>query len=238
MLTNTASLNIPTKIEILDAYSAVDNMARDEHLFHLAENGSLSELQLYFYTWQKPAISFGYRQKIEQLVDVKKTKKLGVELVSRITGGGMVCHQPGELTYCLIAPLAVFPDSTISACRNISEIIVSGLKNIGVPAELASRTGVDRADDNLCFARPTKYEILAAGKKLVGSAQKRGRQVLMQHGTIALEKMLPIFAELLNIENEIEQISIEEILKRKVEYREVAKIIGDKFTLFSCSACS
>lgn len=213
-------------------------MSRDEELFLLAESNLLRELRIVFYSWQKPAISFGYRQKIEQLVDIQKAKALGVELVSRITGGGMVCHQPGELTYCLIAPLDVFPGGTISACRQISEIIISGLKNIGIPAVLASRTGVDRADDNLCFARPTKYEILAKDKKLVGSAQKRGRQVLLQHGSIALEKTLPVFHELLNINESIDQISIEEILGRKINYCEVAKVMGEEFNLFSCSVCS
>jgi lipoate-protein ligase A len=213
-------------------------MSRDEAFFLAAENNSFGQILLRFYSWQKPAISFGYRQKIEELVDIKKAAALGIELISRITGGGMVCHQPGELTYCLVAPLDVFPGSTLSACRQISEIIISGLQKVGVSAVLASRQGIDRADDDLCFARPTKYEVLANGKKLVGSAQKRGRQVLMQHGSIALEKMLPVFAELLNIENEIDQISIEEILKRKVNYREVAKVIGEEFNLFSYSACS
>lgn len=205
-------------------------MSRDEDLFLKNEKSKRQKIILRFYSWKKPAISFGYRQDINKLIDVKKAKELGIELVKRITGGGMVFHQPGELTYCLIAPLNLFSGGIISSYKDISELIIKGLSKIGIQSLLASRAGIVRAVNNICFIRPTKYEILVNDKKLVGSAQKRGRFSLLQHGSIALNHRLELFDRLLDCrELDKQQISVAQILDRNINYKYLAKVLSEEF---------
>lgn len=218
-----------TNIVIDQPRSAAENMTLDEELFQQAEAGRLTGMHIRFYSWAKPAISFGYRQDLTT-VDQIKAKALGIELVSRVTGGGMVFHQPNELTYCLVAENSLFPASIIQSCNDISRKIISGLQQIGIQAVLAGRVGAEVCNDALCFSRPTKYEILVNNRKLVGSAQKRGRQSFMQHGSIALEPLNAIFGELLDISGvQKQQISVFDILHEKLQYRDLAKVISVTF---------
>ena len=202
--------------------TAAENMAMDEALLTQAEAGIISGIYIRFYSWVHPAISFGYRQAFD-LVDQHKALQLNVELVKRVTGGGMVFHQPNELTYCLVAENKLFPDSIMLSCNQISQFFIKGLQALGVTAELAGRAGVATCNDNVCFARPTKYEVLVQGRKLIGSAQKRGKLAFMQHGSLALNPLDPVFAQITDVAAMAQQqISLEEIVHKKLQYADVA----------------
>lgn len=218
-----------TRVFVDTPRSAAENMALDEQLFQEAETEQFSGITVRFYSWTKPAISFGYRQTLER-VDQNKARTLAVELVRRVTGGGMVFHQPNELTYCLVAENTLFPASILQSCNLISRKLIDGLQTLGVSAVLAGRSGTDRCAEELCFSRPTKYEVLVDGRKLIGSAQKRGRRSFMQHGSLALEPLLPVFAELIDIAPvHTQQISLAEILGRRLHYAIVARAMEKQF---------
>jgi len=238
--------------EIDPPQTAHTNMQKDEALFAAQEAARQPQIHLRFYSWLNPAVSFGYAQKPEKLLDLNKAEKLGVETVKRITGGGMVFHQPGELTYAFTAPLSALPEGIIPSCNFISEIFIRALQKIGVKAELAVRAGFDGAYlRDICFALPAKYEVVCNGKKLLGSAQKRGRRVLLQHGSLALEPPLPVFAELADL-TKLNQTNIRENMHNDMHYnmynsmhnnmyenmhnytyKELAAIIGAEFSALS-----
>ena len=68
------------------------NMAIDEAVFEsIATQKSISTLRLY--GWAPPTISIGYFQSLEEEVDLDSCKKMGVDVVRRITGGGAVFHE-------------------------------------------------------------------------------------------------------------------------------------------------
>lgn len=212
-------------------------MSIDEALYQQFEAGKASGLQLRFYSWSALAISFGQRQSLS-LIDQEQAKALGISLVRRITGGGMVFHQPNELTYCLVSENTLFPESIILSCSLISQQLIAGLKLLGVEAVLAGRTGVDRCNDALCFTRPTKYEVLVNGKKLIGSAQKRGRRAFMQHGSLALQALDPLFSQLTDISPvQAQQISLQEILHKDLLYTDVATILSGAMELSKNATC-
>lgn len=154
-------------------------MARDKALFDRIESG-LAEVYLRFYTWREPTYSYGYRQTAEKLPDKN------IPAVQRLTGGGIVLHQPGELTYCFVAPKKYFPENIMASCLKLSVPFVTALQAVGIPAEIAGRSGEENCVDDDCFARPATYEILAKGVKILGSAQKRGAAALLQHGAFKL----------------------------------------------------
>jgi lipoyl(octanoyl) transferase len=159
--------------------SGLENMARDRVLFERIESG-LDEIYLRLYTWTEPTYSYGYRQTAASLPNKN------IPAVQRLTGGGIVLHQPEELTYCFVAPKKLFPENIMASCLKLSEPLIKALQELGIPAEIAGRSGEVNCVNEDCFARPATYEILANGKKILGSAQKRGTTALLQHGAFKL----------------------------------------------------
>jgi len=160
---------------------AARQMARDLEDFQKVEQGKLP-YSLRTYTWETSCITIGWRQKPEQVLNPNQ-----LEIAKRPTGGGIVFHRLGEFTYCLVLPLghSGLPVGILESCNFLSQAILAALHQIGIEARLADGTASPSAD--LCFAEPAAYEIVYKGKKIVGSAQKRGKHALLQQGTFNLE---------------------------------------------------
>ena len=169
------------------------NMAVDEELLARAQAGEDRPV-LRFYAWQPPAVSLGRFQKSETAVNVEACKRLGFDIVRRITGGRAVLHNK-ELTYSIIARTdnPLFPGNVLGTYKVIAAGLLAGLRNLGIPAEIVSRGGrhADRVDKNAkdaaCFSSPSWYEILVQGRKIVGSAQRRVSGAFLQHGSILMD---------------------------------------------------
>ena len=170
--------------------SGVANMELDLKLFHDHESGLIPST-LRIYSWQPKCITYGYAQKIEKLIDLEKAKGQGWDIVKRPTGGGIVFHNEGEIAYSLVTDLAnpLLPKGLVPSYRKISEAIVYGLNMLDIEAYVSS-SPVPRptSRDHLCFSYPAEYEIVANGKKIVGSAQKRGKKTLLQQGAILVRQ--------------------------------------------------
>lgn len=164
------------------------NMAADEMLLMTA-SASPFPVTLRFYSWDIPTLSLGYAQSIQD-VYIEKQKELGWGLVRRPTGGRAILHVD-EVTYSVTAPLntPIAAGSILESYQKISKALVHALKAMGLPAEnnreyeLPPGTVKNGA---VCFEVPSNYEITVDGKKLIGSAQARKHQALLQHGAIPL----------------------------------------------------
>ncbi len=143
---------------------------------------------LRLYRWDRPAVSVGYAQQRTGPVDLEACARAGLTVVRRPTGGRAVLHG-GDVTYAVAVPRrGRWADASVAAtCRLMHEAVVAGLRRLGVPAEVAGprppRTGAGGA---LCFAAVSPHEITVGGRKLVGSAQRRLRRAILQHGSIPL----------------------------------------------------
>jgi lipoate-protein ligase A len=73
-----------------------------------------------------------------------------------------------------------------AAYRRINDAVVRGLRELGVAAELALEGPIAHLDAGPCFAGPAPDEVVAGGRKLVGSAQARLEGRLLQHGSLLL----------------------------------------------------
>lgn len=203
-------------------------MEIDERLLDEAASGKTGPT-LRFYTWDPPAVSIGRFQKVENSVDADACRKYGIDIVRRITGGRAVLHMK-ELTYSIVSPsgLSLFPDDILGTYRVIAEGLLKGLKNLGLEAEMLSRScrnaGLvkSRAKDPACFSSPSWYEIVVNGKKIIGSAQRRVRGAFLQHGSILVSYDPALEADVIRgggskdrvtcIENELgRQVSVEEV---------------------------
>lgn len=146
------------------------------------------------YSWKNKCISYGYSQKIDELIDLKSAEKDGWEIVKRPTGGGIVYHNVDEVTYSAACPLELLPEGLTGSYYYISRIIVSALRSLGVEARIGTGSrgkgqGARKMQDGLCFSDTREYEISVNGKKVVGSAQKRGRSAMLQQGSIQFSRI-------------------------------------------------
>lgn len=100
-----------------------------------------------------------------------------------------------EVTYAVVAPIALFGSLRQAYCE-IHTRLARALRSLGVDTTLAPAHPPTRptAHPASCFAFPIGGEILAHGRKLVGSAQLRKRNAFLQHGSILLDGSQAIVA--------------------------------------------
>jgi len=160
------------------------NMALDEAL--MARSRDRGEVWLRVYGWSEPTLSLGRHQTARGRYDRHRAAALGVRFVRRPTGGRAVLHHR-EITYCVTAPDGAL-GSLRESYRRINRLLLDALRRLGVEAGEALASGpAPRPGVAPCFEEPVAGEIVAGGRKLVGSAQWRDRGALLQHGSILVE---------------------------------------------------
>lgn len=163
------------------------NMAVDAALFLSAsETPGLATVR--FYGFDPPTVSFGYRQSLDEAVDVDSCRQIGIDWVKRPTGGRALLHQH-ELTYSVAAPVGgVFSGVGVRALYDsVSVVVRRALNTLGVALDPAEPERVPAREPALsvpCLALPGRHEITSGGRKIVASSQRRGRRAFLQHGSI------------------------------------------------------
>ncbi|MDQ3557438.1 MAG: octanoyltransferase [Gemmatimonadota bacterium] len=157
----------------------------DEALLASVRGGAAPTLRIY--RWDPPCLSLGRNQPARGRYDTGRIAAAGWEVVRRPTGGRAVLHAK-ELTYSALLPEGLLggPRATYAA---LNRALVAGLRRLDVAAALQPRSGRRAAAPSLapCFGEAAEGEVVAEGSKLVGSAQRRERGVLLQHGSLPLE---------------------------------------------------
>jgi len=141
-----------------------------------------------FYAWDTPTVSLGCLQAARGAVAPETRGGCGIAVVRRPTGGRAVLHDD-ELTYSVSVPLDGFWGriSVTESFRLIGAGLVLGLRRLGVAASLGEGGGAPARDRSAaCFQLPRMPAVLAAGRKLVGSAQRRWETAFLQHGSLLL----------------------------------------------------
>jgi lipoate-protein ligase A len=203
------------------------NMDFDMELVKRCREDDTSFLR--FYRWKPYALSLGYNQgrfANEVNIDYNKCKAEGIDVVTRPTGGRAVLHSE-ELTYSVVfrsqKPIK-------DLYRDISMAILQGLKTLGPEFEQLSfahetpdilkliRTGMY----NLCFNSSVKYEINYKGRKLVGSAQRKFGDIVLQHGSILIGSHHRNIVNYLNISGDERIKMIREIESKTISLNDIA----------------
>ncbi len=170
------------------------NMAVDEHLFNICHKIKAGFFRIY--SWDRPSFSIGVSQKVSKTVDLEFINNNDYGFVRRITGGKTVLHND-EITYSVVSSEEkFFKDNDLYRSYSlIADIILKTLIRSGIKAELSngSPSFLSRSS-NPCFSFPTPNEIEVNGKKIVGSAQKRDKTALLQHGSMPLSMNYGIYS--------------------------------------------
>lgn len=161
------------------------NMARDEACLQVIRAG-VPRGYLRLYSWARPTLSLGYAQPAGRAVDQEYCRAHGIDVVRRVTGGRAVLHHR-EYTYAVALPYDALPDGgTLARCYGLlAQALAGALVSLGIPAERGAG-GKRVGKGQVCFASTARDEIRLHGKKLVGSAQRRGAAGFLQHGSILL----------------------------------------------------
>jgi lipoyl(octanoyl) transferase len=160
------------------------NMAIDQALMEGVRDGAPPTLRLY--RWAPGCLSFGRNQPARGLYDSAAAAARGIDIVRRPTGGLSVYHDR-ELTYAVAAPAGILGKPR-AAYKAINRALASGLRRLGVPVVLVREGGAGGAlGSGPCFHEGAPGEVLAEGKKLVGSAQRCESRTILQHGSLLLE---------------------------------------------------
>ena len=167
------------------ADDGVYNMALDEALMRRAAGGDGSDAVFRVYGWSSPTLSLGRNQRARGCYNLADAQKLGVGIVRRPTGGRALLHHR-EITYSVTMPCAS-PAAARAAYDFINEVLIDGLRRLGVPASRATRSASPPPGLRPCFDVPSEHEIVVGRKKLVGSAQWRHGGALLQHGSILIQ---------------------------------------------------
>ncbi len=155
------------------------NMAADEALLETAVGGIAS---LRFYGWSQATLSLGYFQ--PHAVRESDPRLAGLPWVRRPTGGETLVHHH-ELTYALgLPPEPPWQVRSEPWLVRMHAILAAALAELGAAPEDVGPEA--RFGEVLCFLHHTPGDLRIGGSKVVGSAQRRRRGALLQHGAVLL----------------------------------------------------
>ena len=169
----------------IHAGTGADNMARDEMMLHRATEGQAS---FRVYSWAETTISLGYFQpEAERLSDPKLAR---CSWVRRATGGGAIVHDPAtELTYSFaLPPGEEWQRRGESLICQMHYLIRDLLARFGVQSRAVVCGEEVKRGPFLCFQHHTAGDLVLAGEKIAGSAQRKSHGAILQHGSILLRQ--------------------------------------------------
>ncbi len=162
---------------------AHEQMAIDEAILQAFDDGKIPTT-LRFFRFDPSAITVGYSQDIDKVIHTHKCEEYDIPFVRRITGGGTVYHDyHGEITYSIVTQQ--LEGSIQESFKYLLDPIINTLRGYGLEAKF----------------KPYN-DILISRKKVSGSAQKRGKKGLLQHGTLMYATDLDKLADILKLDKE------------------------------------
>ena len=209
------------------------NMAVDEAILEHVERGLvLPTLRLY--AWDPPCLSLGRAQPFTD-VDINRLETHGWDVVRRMTGGRAILHTD-ELTYSVTGPISEpnLAGSLLESYNRLAGALLAAVQDLGLLVEMKEGKAENGIPNPVCFEVPSTYEITVNGKKLIGSAQARRKEGVLQHGSLPLTGDLTricqalVFADESAREAAMERLlaratTVESVLGREVDWESAAQ---------------
>ncbi|MDG2381202.1 MAG: hypothetical protein P8N76_05970 [Pirellulaceae bacterium] len=159
------------------------NMSVDQTLL---EQAAIGKTTLRFYQWSKPTLSLGYFQPFQQRVEHQESQTC--PWLRRASGGGAILHDL-ELTYSFATPQAGRPaEQQQQLYDGFHNSLIQALATFDITATRCSTPIPTGTSPFLCFQRQTVGDVLLNDHKVMGSAQRKYQQAILQHGSILLQQ--------------------------------------------------
>ncbi len=173
------------------------NLALEQYVFD-----TLPRTNEYFMLWQNDnAIIVGKHQNTIEEINAPYVREKGIRVARRLSGGGAVYHDLGNLNYTFIRDAG--PEEQLDFAAFCIPVIHT-LSILGVEAELSGRN-----------------DITIGGKKFSGNAQYLREKRVMHHGTLMFDSHLSVLTQALNVSaDKIESKGIKSVRSRVTNIRE------------------
>jgi lipoate-protein ligase A len=220
-----------------DGFPGAVNLGVDQALLDDAARSGTATLRVY--CWDPPCLSFGRNEAAALHYDRARIERLGINVARRPTGGRAVWHEH-EVTYAVAAPVQTFGSLHEAYCA-IHERLAVALRSLGADVSLAPDRRLTRPSTRPTAALPDRHgpcfntvvggEIVAGGRKLVGSAQVRQGNAFLQHGSILLAGSQEMIQAVSRQPSAVSQATtLSELLGRPVAFAEVANAVLAAFS--------
>ncbi|MGA9227322.1 MAG: lipoate--protein ligase [Mesobacillus sp.] len=181
------------------------NLAIEEYAL---KNLDINETYLLFYI-NEPSIIIGKNQNTIEEINTEYVEKNGIHVVRRLSGGGAVYHDLGNLNFSFITK---DDGESFHNFRKFTEPVVNALRKLGVDAELSGRN-----------------DLLAEGRKISGNAQFSTRGRMFSHGTLLFDSEIESVVSALNVKKDkIESKGIKSIRSRVAN---ISEFLSEKKTI-------
>lgn len=179
---------------------------------------------LRLYRFIPSCITVGYHQK-------DFTAYNNIPVVQRITGGRAVYHDT-ELTYSITSPISFFHNSIYGSYREIAAALINALRYFSSAVQCERSAHHLSLKNDSCFSSISYYEIEAADRKVVGSAQRRKKDRFLQHGSILIDIDYEKQSEIFDIPVDIlkqQMIGLSEVADKNLDIDELKEKIVNSF---------
>ena len=154
------------------------NLALEEYVLKYLDSN-----EEFVLLWQNAnSVIIGRNQNTVEEINAKMVKEHDVSVVRRITGGGAVYHDMGNLNFSFVTENL---KDNLNNYRKFTEPVIEALKTLGVPAEFQGRN-----------------DIVVEDKKISGNAQSYFKNKMLHHGTILFDADLSFVASVLNVKQD------------------------------------
>ena len=181
------------------------NLAIEEYAL---KNLDRNETYLLFYI-NEPSIIIGKNQNTIEEINLEYVEKNGIQVVRRLSGGGAVYHDLGNLNFSFITK---DDGESFHNFRKFTEPVIKALKKLGVNAELSGRNDIE-----------------VEGRKISGNAQFSSRGRMFSHGTLLFNSEMEHVASALKVsKDKIESKGIKSIRSRVAN---ISEFLEEKITI-------
>ncbi len=162
--------------------SGVWNMAVDAAL--LEESLKRDAIFLRLYRWSEATVSLGHFQ--DSAEQQRDPRLAGLPTVRRLSGGGAILHHHEQTYSCCLPPSHPLAQQPSQLYERIHAIFVEWLSEFGIEVAPRGRDSSRPDEPFLCFLREAAPDLVVNGHKVLGSAQRRRRGAVLQHGSLLL----------------------------------------------------
>ncbi len=181
------------------------NLAIEEYAL---KNLGQDESYLLFYI-NEPSIIIGKNQNTIEEINTEYVDSQGIKVVRRLSGGGAVYHDLGNLNFSFITK---DDGDSFHNFRKFTEPVIEALRKIGVQAELSGRN-----------------DLVAEGKKISGNAQFSTKGKMFSHGTLLFDSEMEHIVSALKVrKDKIESKGIKSIRSRVTN---ISDLMSEKMTI-------
>ena len=168
------------------------NLALEEYCYR----NTNPEINLLLFYINAPSVIIGKHQNIFSEINYRFAKDRNIDIIRRISGGGTVFHDHGNLNFSLITG---FSQYELSGLKKLLTIILEVIHKLSIKASLND-----------------KNDIIVQGEKISGSSQITNMRKVINHGTLLFDTHLPTLHEVLNSDTQVIKSSGVPSIKSKV----------------------